>query len=45
MTTQKTIVSARIPAGLAPVIEAVCEVSREVAAIIAKGPLAGALRD
>ncbi|WP_137702738.1 class 1 fructose-bisphosphatase [Marimonas lutisalis] len=37
------ISSDRIPADLAPVIRAVCEVSREVAGIIARGPLAGAL--
>ena len=43
MTVQKSIDSHRIPVGLAPVIEAICEVSRDVAAIIAKGPLAGAL--
>jgi len=42
-TTQKIIATEGIPADLAPVIEALCEVSREVAAIIAKGSLAGAL--
>ena len=42
-TTQKTIDTAHFPDALAPVIEALCEVGREVASIIAKGPLAGAL--
>nr|WP_317625757.1 class 1 fructose-bisphosphatase [Rhodoalgimonas zhirmunskyi] len=32
-----------MPADLAPVIEVLCDVGRDVAAIIAKGPLAGAL--
>jgi fructose-1,6-bisphosphatase I len=39
----EVIATDRMPAGLAPVIVALCEVSRDVAAIIAKGPLAGAL--
>lgn len=42
-TSGQVIATDRIPAGLAPVISALCEVSREVAKIIAKGPLAGAL--
>ena len=44
MNTQQTIIATEhLPAALAPVIEAVCAVSRDVAAIIARGPLAGAL--
>lgn len=43
MSNGQIIDKTKLPASLAPVIEAVCEVSREVAAIIAKGPLAGAL--
>ena len=42
-STRKVIATEHLPEALAPVIEAVCVVSREVAAIIAKGPLAGAL--
>ncbi len=37
------ISSDRIPTDLVPVISVLCEVSRDVARIIAKGPLAGAL--
>ncbi len=37
------IETSHMPAGLAPVIEVLCDVGRDVAAIIAKGPLAGAL--
>ncbi|UYV37086.1 class 1 fructose-bisphosphatase [Rhodobacteraceae bacterium D3-12] len=43
MSTGQIIDKTKLPAPLAPVIEALCEVSRDVAAIIAKGPLAGAL--
>jgi len=42
-STQKIIDTNELPDALAPVIEALCEVGRDVAAIIAKGPLAGAL--
>lgn len=41
--TQKTIETSHFPIPLAPIVTALCEVGREVAAIIAKGPLAGAL--
>ena len=41
--TGRVIAADRMPAELAPIIEALCEVGRDVAAIIAKGPLAGAL--
>lgn len=44
MTEAAEIISSdRIPAGLLPVVSALCAVSRDVARIIAKGPLAGAL--
>ena len=44
MTTKQNIIDTQhFPDALAPVIEALCEVSRDVAAIIAAGPLAGAL--
>jgi len=42
-TTGQVIAADRMPAELAPIIAALCEVGRDVAAIIAKGPLAGAL--
>jgi len=41
--TGQVIKTDHMPAELAPIIEALCEVGRDVAAIIAKGPLAGAL--
>ncbi len=41
--TQKIIDTKEMPDALAPVIEALCEVGRDVAMIIAKGALAGAL--
>ncbi|WP_372611041.1 class 1 fructose-bisphosphatase [Aquicoccus sp.] len=44
MTDAAEIISSdRIPAGLLPIVSALCTVSRDVARIIARGPLAGAL--
>ena len=43
MAPGKVIDTGAMPAGLAPIIEVLCEVGRDVAGIIAKGPLAGQL--
>lgn len=41
--THQIIDTKEVPDALTPVIESLCEVGRDLAAIIAKGPLAGAL--
>lgn len=43
MSKGQIIDSTKLPKELAPIIEALCEVTRDVAKIIARGPLGGAL--